>query len=428
MQVATNLPLYALACRLFGRDAALWTLLAFNSALWFITSPDGLILPDTPLLLMLATGAWAVGEILFAPEITGGRASWLWLTAGVAFGLAGLSKYSAAFTGLGLITFLVSSPERRRRLHDWRPYAAAALALALVSPVLVWNAEHNWISFAFQSGRALARAGQDLAPALFLQTLVAEVVFLSPWIAAPAALGARQALRRTDERAAAGFLLCLAAPPLVLFALLPLIGERSIPHWFDSGWLFLFPFAGAWFAGREAASARRWAAACIGLAAASLVLYVVVLTTGIAPWLPVRAPRLYDPTALSFDWPSPVETSAWRQGREAPGFVMVGSWRVGGRVGAALGPEFPVCGFGDDPRGLAFACDPAALVGRDALIVATEGTAANLIARAKPWFDEIGPSETVDMGRLGRPERRLILAHASRLKAPYPLPYGLSRR
>ena len=36
------------------------------------------------------------------------------------------------------------------------PYLAALVALAIVAPVVVWNARHGWVSFAFQGARAEA--------------------------------------------------------------------------------------------------------------------------------------------------------------------------------------------------------------------------------------------------------------------------------
>ena len=38
-----------------------------------------------------------------------------------------------------------------------RPYIGAAIALLCLTPALIWNAEHGWVSLAFQSGRAANR-------------------------------------------------------------------------------------------------------------------------------------------------------------------------------------------------------------------------------------------------------------------------------
>jgi hypothetical protein len=117
---------------------------------------------------------------------------------------------------------------------------------------------------------------------------------------------------------------------------------------------------------------------------------------------------------------------AWQSGG-APAFVLADNWRVGGRVGVALGPTIPICGFGLDPRGLAFACDPAAELGQDALIVAPENEAAATFAALAPYFASLDPPESLAVGRFGRREHALTVTRARRLSRPYPLPYGPER-
>ena len=66
-----------------------------------------------------------------------------------------------------------------RRPH---PYVAAALAIAVFSPVLIWNATHDWASFAFQGDRAMGFRFRPLMP---LQTLAGEALFVLPWAWVP---------------------------------------------------------------------------------------------------------------------------------------------------------------------------------------------------------------------------------------------------
>jgi hypothetical protein len=65
MAVAINVPLYGVTRRLFGVNAALWALFAFNTVPYFMAWPDGMIVPDMPLFLCLTAAIWAIAEILF---------------------------------------------------------------------------------------------------------------------------------------------------------------------------------------------------------------------------------------------------------------------------------------------------------------------------------------------------------------------------
>ena len=55
---------------------------------------------------------------------------------------------------LTLAAFVRHAPWRTR-LKTMGPYLALALGLFVFSPVLIWNSQHDWVSFRFQGGRAL---------------------------------------------------------------------------------------------------------------------------------------------------------------------------------------------------------------------------------------------------------------------------------
>ena len=155
---------YRMTAGLFGARAAIVALFALNAAPFFFASAGIWIVPDGPLLFGLAAAAWALARLAFAAPADRGSVWGLWLVAGVALGLAGLSKYSAALTVVGLMAFVALSPRQRRWLADPALYAAAAIALVMISPVVVWNARHGWVSFAFQGGAGNSSGGTEAPP------------------------------------------------------------------------------------------------------------------------------------------------------------------------------------------------------------------------------------------------------------------------
>src|ERR1700759_2035217 len=107
-----------------------------------------IVTPDAPLLV-------AASFVLFflAKVLETGRGAW-WLAVGVAVGLALLSKYTAMFFGLAILIWLVAVPELRRWLSSPWPYLGGLVAFAVFTPVILWNADHQWVSFIKQFGRA----------------------------------------------------------------------------------------------------------------------------------------------------------------------------------------------------------------------------------------------------------------------------------
>ena len=353
----------------------------------------------------------------------------LWLAAGLALGLAGLAKYSAAFVPLGLCGFFVGSPKYRHWLKRPEPYLAAALAFVVFSPTVIWNVRNNWASFAFQSSRAISSGGFSVrALGAVAISALEQIGSLTPWVFVPVALGMARALR-SEASNGERLLACLAAPPLVFFALLPLFGRHVIPHWFNPGWLFAYPLAGLWLSGLAPRILSHWALASAALAAAIVALYLPLVIYGPVRLTPVLSARARDPTRGSYDWPAPLSQLAWlRDSAGAQKFVVVDHWRVGGRLGVALGPKVPICAFADRPRGFAFACDPWKFVGGDALIALPEGRAADELPKLRNYFADIEPAEVFVVGRLGAAERKIVFARAHGLLRPYPLPYGARKK
>ncbi|MFX8743343.1 glycosyltransferase family 39 protein, partial [Acinetobacter baumannii] len=75
-----------------------------------------------------------------------GRGVW-WLGVGAAAGFGLLSKYTALFFGAQILLWLVLVKDQRRWLASPWLYAGGIVAVAIFSPVIIWNADHQWVSF-----------------------------------------------------------------------------------------------------------------------------------------------------------------------------------------------------------------------------------------------------------------------------------------
>ena len=66
-----------------------------------------------------------------------------------------LSKYTALFLVPSVLLFLLADRAHRKWLLRKEPYLAFFLSLVIFSPVILWNYQHQWVSFAFQFSRRL---------------------------------------------------------------------------------------------------------------------------------------------------------------------------------------------------------------------------------------------------------------------------------
>ena len=416
---ATGWILDRLTLDLFGARAAFVALIALNVTPFFFASAGSWIVPDGPLLFGLSLAAWALARLFFALPAHRAKIWAFWIAAGLGLGVAGLSKYSAALSVAGLAAFIILAPGQRRWLTHPAPYVAAALALAMTSPVFVWNEEHGWASFAFQGSRG--SPGGGLKPIRLLGMALGEVTYLFPWTFAALFGGLTAAWRkRRDERRL--FLLCLALPPIVLFTLTPLWGARGYPQWTMPGWFFAYPLMGAWLDQRAIpkAAMRRWALVSCGTLAAVAAMFVVQAATGFPQrWLPL--PRwVADPTLEAFDWGALRAAPALGNN---PAFVLSTSWSDAGKIALALGPGMPVLVLSNDPRGWAFVDGGSKFLGRDGVLVTRAADAPLARAGAALLFASVGEPQFITLSRHGRPEIELALVPLRGLTRSLPVPY-----
>ncbi|TBW38240.1 phospholipid carrier-dependent glycosyltransferase [Siculibacillus lacustris] len=426
---ATSWLLHDLTRVLWGARAALWALLALTVAPFFLVSAGSWLVPDGPLVLALALTARILVEILFRdPDPR--RMALLWLAAGIGLGLAGLSKYHAALFALGALAFLVATPHRRR-LATWAPWAGVALAVAVASPALIWNAENGWVSFLFQSARGGGRGWSLLGP---LRAVLGQAAYLGPWTLIAAAAATWAALRRDRDRAGpAAFLTAVAAPSIVLFTLIPAFGGDGLPHWQMPGWLFLLPLLGRAIAENEHRFARP--ARAFAIAAATILALAAALIAGLRFAPPsaetIARLRLGGFLEESFTWRGLPEALAARglvpataaaDPADRP-VVVAFRWIEAARIGAALGSRATVMVFDADPRGFAFLADPAAHLGRDVVLIGRPRRFERGLAEVAPLFDHVEelPPIPVTLGSTVLFEARVAIGR--HLRAPYPLPY-----
>jgi 4-amino-4-deoxy-L-arabinose transferase-like glycosyltransferase len=159
---------------LFSARVAFWFAVTLNAILIFNIG-SVIITPDVPLLLF-----WSMSFYLFAKlALTNNGESWYPL--GVCLGLAMLSKYTAIFIPIAVSLFLLLSREHRFWFVRKEPYIAVLLSVLTFSPVLIWNAQNEWASFAFQTSRRAGELG-SLSIRDFLAYLGSQLGVVSPLI------------------------------------------------------------------------------------------------------------------------------------------------------------------------------------------------------------------------------------------------------
>jgi 4-amino-4-deoxy-L-arabinose transferase-like glycosyltransferase len=418
----TSWLLYRLTERLFDARAGVLAVLALNCSGCFTFGLGTMVEPDGPLMFAMLAAALTLTRVLFPARENESGELLVWLQGGLWIGLAALSKYHAALFAAGLLLFLLSVPQQRRRLNRSAPWLAALLVIAIASPVFVWNLRHHWASFEFQGDRALPGG---FHPGYVLANIAGQAIWLLPWIFVPLLIAATRALRAGPAAERTWYCLCLGLPTVVVFTLIPLWGGHiGLPHWQMPGWLMLFPLLGEW-ASRAIEGARLRRFGIAGAIAMPLFAIAIVfqVNTGYARIAAPSGSPFVDPTLEMLSWRQlPPQLTA--RGLLPTGtFVITTSWFYAGKIDQALNGSVPVVVFNNDPREYGLRDGRQDLLGHDAIVVAPVSAMRGVADGLRPYFDSIEEERApLALGRLGRSEIELTVLRAQRLRTPLPAP------
>ena len=249
---------YALTRALAGRLAGFRAVMLL-SALPAFFAVGLLMTPDAPL-----TACWSA-VIYFLYQALLHERPRAWVGVGIALGLGMFSKYTVILLGPAIVLFVLLDSRSRRWLRSPWPYLAALIALGLFAPVIVWNAQHHWASFLFQSERRVTAATHFTTHVLLGQILL----LLTPTgVLGLFAFLAHGRLFLQTRRFL--FFLLLVVIPLTVFVFFSLTKEVQL-NWTGPLWLGLVPFLAASMAVPDDAPAvitwcrRLWPATAISL-------------------------------------------------------------------------------------------------------------------------------------------------------------------
>lgn len=249
---------------------------------------------------------------------------------------------------------------------------------------------------------------------------------MSPWVFVPMVMAAYTALRAGPAAHRSWYCLCLAAPAILLFTIVPLWGDLGLPHWQMPGWLMLYPVLGDCLA-REAqarrSAIRKWA---IWSTASLVLVALLVVAHANTGFLRLAFPTAFakgDPTLEALDW-RPLHDELQRRGLlDKPGLFVITDHTIdAGKIDQALHDTLPIKVLGASKQ-YAFRYDATTFIGRDALIIVRSSRMDHPEKELGSYFQSIEKLPPFAFSRSGLPEIDLQICYGHTLMKPLPSPY-----
>ncbi|MBD3821737.1 MAG: glycosyltransferase family 39 protein [Thiotrichales bacterium] len=326
---ASNFVLYHLACRLYPsfRWVGFWTLALVNSAFMFELLATSM-LPDTPLMFASLMVVWQLLNLRDATEQRIPRLKfWLWL--GFWIGFAGLSKYTSVILVVSLV--LVVLMERRWKwLTDKGLWLAVILAGIMITPVLYWNATHDWISFLYQIHHGTHN--QDWSWTRVISTQLAQFGLYTPTLYL---LGLWLMLTAWLSHSPSNKLLAAFSLPTILLFAMNAGYEMSLPHWTQLAWLFISPAVAFWAWQHWTSKLLRWFV--YFFSGLSLVLAILLNTQLYSPWMPFKSKD--NPVRDLHGWQLAITEAKALQKQHGNAPLFAANWTQASRIGWYAYPQ-----------------------------------------------------------------------------------------
>lgn len=179
---------------------------------------------------------WIVSLYLFwkaaGQETSGHSNQGYWLLLGVSIGLGLLTKYTMAFFPFCAFLFLMLSSHKRVLLKTVSPYLALLISMIIFSPVIIWNAGHDWVTFRHTAGQAHLADGLRISLKSLAEFVGSQVGVVTPILFVLIVI----ALWRVEGKGKRDFLLWFSLPVIVFFIVKSIQGKVQA-NWAMTGYL-----------------------------------------------------------------------------------------------------------------------------------------------------------------------------------------------
>ncbi len=192
------------------------------------------IFPDTPQMVF-----WTAGMYFITQVLKDDRKLLPWLLFGACAGLSIMSKVHAVFLWGGV--FLYAVFYKRSWFANKGFYISAVVTAVIISPILIWNIQNDFITFRFHGERVVVNEKSGFNFMGLLRETVGQIIINNPFTIGLIILFFTNKYQANTSNAIKVFKL-MGIPLLIVIFLLSMF-RTTLPHWSGPAYIALLPIA-----------------------------------------------------------------------------------------------------------------------------------------------------------------------------------------
>ena len=276
-------------------------------------------------------------------------------------------------------------------IFSWQMIFAAFLAVLMVTPVIYWNMNHDFISFRYQTGHLLGPATISLEKPLV--TLAAQFGAYSPFLFLIAFYGFFKGFRRSDGHRDDGITLTmLFGGVMYAFFLYSSLYETGLPHWTSLFYLLFIPIGVFYMMNDPTPFKRKFLKTSLWFSLSLTLFLYAALAVNIFTFPDYKSPFL---DIYGYETIAKEANEVFKANSHSQKGLAVSNWTMGSRViYYSLPYDMPVFVIDDriDQFDIWQKASPA---GYDLLFFNTHNTRLNL--EKDVLCDQVCPAKTIDI-------------------------------
>jgi len=228
LSAISTLLIYKIGTFVKNEQTGWYAALLYTASIYTSIIAGTFILPDSPQMVFWLWSILLLIKIVNL-RVSSSQSRRLWCWFGISAGLCIMSKVHGVFIWFAVVLYAVFF--NKSWLKNKSIYLAAAISLLIVSPIIIWNIQNNFISYTYHGSRvSLSGAGlnidgfvRELAGGFFYNN---PLNFLLIWSSIISFWKGRLATNKNEVR----LLLCCSLPLIGVLLFVSLFRD-TLPHW-----------------------------------------------------------------------------------------------------------------------------------------------------------------------------------------------------